>query len=365
MKTWALQLAFAAILLAGGAAAWWMLAGEGPVDNGGAGGGMAGGQPPAPVEVRPTRTGTVEERVEAVGTTRADESVEVVSEISGRVSAIRFEEGQQIEEGETLIELESSGERANLREAEAQLSHIDKQVARARQLLSSNSVTEARMDELQALRDAAAARVALVQSRLRDRVVRAPFGGIVGLREISVGAYVSPQQRITTLDDLSVLRLEFAVPERFLGGLERGLAVIARSAAFADGAFEGEVIHVDTRVDPATRTVRVQAEIPNDLGLLRPGMFMTAELILSRREAVLVAEEAIVSQGPQHSVYVVEDGQAARRTVELGVRMRGEVELRTGVEAGEPVVVLGLQRMRDGAPVRILEASAPEAGAGS
>lgn len=360
MKRMVVQLVVAAVLLAGGLFVWQMLA-DGS-NGAGAPAGGPGGDRAVPVEVADARMGEVVERVEAVGTTRARESVDVVAEVSGRVAAIGFEEGERVSAGRTLIELDTAGERASLREAQAQREEVRKQLDRARQLLRTNNVPQARVDELVSVLEAASARVAMIEVRLRDREIRAPFDGVVGLREVSVGAYVGPQQRITTLDDTSVVRLEFAVPERFLGRLATGLGVSGRSAAWPGEEFDGVLTHIDTRVDPATRSVRVQAELPNTDGRLRPGMFLGVDLIMERREAVLVPEEAIVSEGQRHSVFVIANGRAERRQVALGVRTRGEVELREGVHADEPVVVLGLQRVRDGASVRILNERAAQVG---
>lgn len=363
MKRMLVQLVLAAVLVAGGLFAWQMLAGGGPA--GGPAQGPGGGNQAVPVEVESARLGEVVERVEAVGTTRARESIDVVAEVAGRVAVIAFEEGARVAAGDTLVELDMASERASLREAQAQREDVRKQLERARQLLRTNNVPQARVDELGSTLEAASARVAIFETRLRDREIRAPFDGVVGMREISMGAYVAPQQRITTLDDTEVMRLEFSVPEHFLGRLGTGLGVAARSAAWPGEAFDGTLSHIDTRVDPATRSVRVQAELPNADGRLRPGMFLGVDLILARREAVLVPEEAVVSEGVRHSVFVIEDGKAVRRAVTLGLRTRGEVELREGVRAGEAVVVLGLQRMRDGAAVRILNRPGDPAPVGS
>lgn len=318
---------------------------------------------PTRVAVAEARNGRVTERVESVGTTRAREAVDVVSQLSGRVVAINFEEGQAVPRGMVLVELDRVREQAELREAVALRDDAARQLQRARQLLQTQNVPEARVDELRAALEAAEARVAVIESTLEDKLIRAPFDGVVGLREISPGAFVQPQQRVTTLDDVSSLRLDFSIPERFVGLLSPGLRVEARSAAYPGQVIAGQVTRIDTRVDPVTRALRVQAELPNNDGRLRPGMFLSVGLTVSERsDAVLVPEAAVVTEGERSYVYVIADGKAERRDVRLGLRMAGEVEIREGLATGEQVVTLGLQRVRDGAEVEVVEESGVQAG---
>ncbi|TVR98177.1 MAG: efflux RND transporter periplasmic adaptor subunit [Rhodospirillales bacterium] len=359
----AVQITGALLLLAAAVGLWLVIGHDAP--NATAGGAGGGRNMPAPVMVAEARSDTVVERIEAVGTARARESVEVVAEVAGRVGAIGFQEGAGVTAGTVLIELSDARERAELREAMAQRGDAERQLERARQLLRSRNISQARVDELRAVFDAATARVAVIESELYERQIRAPFDGIVGLRDVSLGAFVSPGQRITTLDDIGVIRIEFSVPERFFGRLVGGLPVTAQTAAFADREFIGTISRIDSRIDPATRSVRVQAEFPNDDGRLRPGMFMAVRVDLEERDAVILAEEAVVSQGERHFVFVVEDGHAHRREVVLGLRRAGEVEVRTGVSAGQRIVTEGVDRVRDGGPVRTLTADRSDAPQGS
>lgn len=353
-----------AVLLLTAAGAAWFLGTQG--DGEGAAGGPGGfGNAPAPVIVAEARSDTVVERIEAVGTARARETVEVVAELDARVIGIGFEEGQRVTAGTVLVELKDSREQALLREAMARRDDAETQLKRARQLLQSRNVSQARVDELRSEYDAAAARVAIIESEIRDLQIRAPFDGIVGLRDVSPGAYVSAGRRITTLDDIDVIRIEFSVPERFYGRLRPGLTVTSRTAAFPDRAFTGTVSRIDSRIDPATRSVRVQAEFPNEDGRLRPGMFMAVQVDLEVRDTVILAEESIVSQGERHFVFVIEDGHAHRREVVLGLRRAGEVEVRTGVSPGQRIVTEGVDRVRDGGPVRTLTADRSDAPQGS
>lgn len=317
-----------------------------------------GANPPqaAPVEVALARHGTVIDEIEAVGTTRARQSIDVAASVPGRVRHIAFTEGQRVAAGELLLELDAERERAEVREAGATVEDVRRQLERARQLFERRTVPEARIEELEAQLAVAEARLAAAQSRLDDRQVRAPFAGVVGLSEVSVGSYVAADDVLTTLDDLSVVELDFAVPERLFGAVRRGQRVEASSIAYDGVAFEGVVTSVGTRIDPATRAFRVRAEIPNPDDRLPDGLFMTARLFLAERDGVvLVPEAALVTEGRRRYVFVVHDDRAARVEVEIGRRLDGEVEITAGLAAGTPVIVKGQQALSDGQPVRVVD----------
>ena len=312
-----------------------------------------------PVAVAEAETGIVSYTVEAVGTTLARESVELVAPVAGRVIAIHFEEGEEVERGRLLIELDRDREEAELREQQAMLSDVANQLERANRLLRSQNVSQARVDELRAAYAAAEARLAMIEAALRDREIRAPFDGVVGLRDVSPGAFVQPHQRLTTLDDISILRLDFSVPERFLSRVQPGLPVRAISAAFSGTTFEGRVSRVDTRVDPVTRSLRIQAELENADRRLRPGTFMSVSLQVGEKsDAILVPEAAVVSEGRSTYVFVIAGGRAERRSVVIGQRLHGQVEIAEGLAAGEMVATLGLQHLSDGAEIKIINPQA-------
>lgn len=345
------QLAIVAVIALAGVSGWVWLDGR---TAGGDARPDAGGEA-TPVEVVSARTGVVRDTVTAVGTTLARESVDIVAEVAGRVAAIRFEEGQLVDAGDVLFELDRSREEAELREAIAQRDDARAKYERARALRRDDNVSQAQVDELAALLEGAEARVSIARGRVNDRLIRAPFAGITGLREVSLGAYVAPGTRLTTLDDLSVVRIDFAVPERFLASLRPGLTVEARNVAFLERTFDGEVGRIGTRIDPVTRAVRVQSEFDNSEGLLRPGMFMTVNLVIGQRDnAVLVPEEALMTQGQSTYAFVIADERARRVDVTIGQRRAGLVEVLDGVSKGEQVVIAGLQRVRDGGMVRLV-----------
>lgn len=195
------------------------------------------------------------------------------------------------------------------------------------------------------------ARVAAAQARLDDTYIRAPFTGRVGLRRVSLGALISPGTLITTLDDISTIKVDFAVPEVHVGVLRAGQKVDARTTAYPGRRFTGSVLSVDSRVDATTRAVTVRAAMPNRDGALKPGMFLTVDLSQDARPALVVPEEALVPEQARQFVYVIEGGVAAKREVTLGRREPGFVEITAGLSAGERVVIEGTIKLRDGAAV--------------
>jgi membrane fusion protein (multidrug efflux system) len=320
---------------------------------------------PVAVEVVAARMGVVRESVESIGTARANESVTITAKQSGNIDKINFTEGQRVRGGAVLIELEAKERRAevdqsraDLEQSRAQRDEIKQRLDRSKQLRSSGNVTEARLDELESQLRAAEgriraneAKVRAMDARLDENRITAPFDGRVGLRQVSLGALVQPGTMITTLDDVSKIKLEFAVPENFLGKLKPDLRVLARTPAYTR-PFEGVVSVIDSRVDPATRAVRVNALFQNPDDALKPGMFLNVELALSeRQDAVIVPEEVLVAEGGRQYLFVVNDGRAERREVKVGQRFTGEVEITEGLKVGDQVVARGVQKVRHNQPV--------------
>lgn len=380
------QLAVIALLGAAGFGGWYAYQGgyfgnqpsaQQGAPSGGRGGnrGMASG--PATVEVDTVRTGRIVETREAVGTVRAYESITVTAKVAGVIDQIGFEEGQAVKAGDVLVQLDAAERRAEIEQAIAEASRAEAlrnevaiKLERAKALSRTGSGTAAQVEDLTAqlkslegsIASAHAQRKA-AEARLEDLTIRAPFHGRVGTRTVSLGAYIAPGTRITSLDDLSKVRLDFAVPENLLGRLEPGQTVNAISAAYKGRVFTGKVSTIDPRVDQATRTARLTAEFENPDEALKPGMFLAVTLEVSVDEqAVVVPEEAIVSEGLRHVVYPVKDNKVERRVITLGQRQGGKVQVLDGLKAGETIVVLGVQRVRPGAEVvaRPLGSSARE-----
>lgn len=293
---------------------------------------------------------------EALGNSRANEAVNVRPEITAAITGIEFEEGQAVNQGDVLVRLESSEPLADLAAAKAALVDSESQYRRSNELYKTRVVSESELEQLEARRDADVAAVNAAQARLNQTVLRAPFAGQLGLRRVSPGSIVNPSTIITTLDDTSKIKLDFAVPEVFLSRLEEGLTVTAKSAAWPDQEFTGQVTTIDTRVDPVSRTVTVRALLPNELGRLRSGMFLTVTLLKEDVEALMIPEQSIVPERSKQFVYVVDDDHVVeRREVRTGRRRPGEVEILEGLSAGERVVTEGTQKIRPGMTVKIVE----------
>lgn len=314
-----------------------------------------------PVVVATVASETITDRVEAVGTTRASESIEVTARVTNVITELGFRAGDLVEQGHVLARLESSEARANLAEAEANLAEIRTQYQRTQELIRSNAISRSVLDQQAAQMNSAEARVDAARAALADHTIRAPFEGRVGLRRVSVGKLVSSDTVITTLDHITEMELDFAVPEAFLSTIDPGQPVSARSIAFPDETFTGIVESLDTRVDPVTRTINVRARIGNEDGRLRPGMFMTVLLERNPRETLVVPELALVPEGDSKFVFVVQDGKAIQREVQVGTRRPGKVEIVDGLASGEEIVVEGTQSLRHGMDVRVTAAPARDA----
>lgn len=292
---------------------------------------------------------------EALGNARANEAVEIRPEITAAVVEIRFEEGQHVGKGDVLVRLESSEPLADLAAAKAALVDSESQYRRSEELFKTRVVSESQLEQLEAQRDADLAAVNAAQARLEHTVIRAPFAGQLGLRRISLGSIVSPSTVITTLDDTSQIKLDFDVPEVFLSRLAPGLTIAAHSAAWPDFSFSGEVIAIDTRVDPVSRTVTVRALLPNEQGRLRAGMFLTVTVLKEDVVSLMIPEQAIVPERSNQYVFVVgADNVVERRQVETGRRRPGEVEILDGLKPGERVITEGTQKVRPAQRVEVL-----------
>ncbi|MGJ3230541.1 MAG: efflux RND transporter periplasmic adaptor subunit [Oceanicaulis sp.] len=321
------------------------------------GGGERGGRE-TPVAVHTVETHEFADVVEALGTARANESVTITAKVSDVIARLEFDSGDRVEAGEIMVELADAEEAAGLSEARATLRETNRDVERIRDLTERGVAPRSRLDEAVAAVERARARVEAIEARVADRIIRAPFSGVVGLRNVSEGELVRPGDVIAQLDDAGVIKLDFTVPERFLSVLETGQTVRARSDAWPDTVFEGEVDQIDSRVDEATRAVTVRALIDNADGRLRPGMLMTVELRRAERERPAVPGAAVVRLDQAAYVFALDEtGQtprAVRRDVELGQRTAGVVEVLGGLEPGDRIVAEGVHRLTDGAPVVIL-----------
>jgi len=327
-----------------------------PATQPASGAGQAFSQRPLDVVAVPVREARLTLEAEALGTAKANESVDITAKVSNLVTAVRFGEGQHVRRGQVLVELDGREARAELAIAEAALSESRSQFNRSRELYTTQALSEAQLEQIEATLKANDARVAFARSRLSDTVITAPFSGRVGLRRVSVGSLIDPGTVITTLDDTSTIKLDFTIPETLLASVGTGLDIVARSVAWPGEEFAGRVASVDSRVDPTTRSVTVRALLPNDRGMLKPGMFLTVKLTRGASNALLVPEQSLVPEQGNVYVFVVRDGRAEKRQVRTGQRRVGEVQILAGLAAGEQVVTEGTQKLRDGASVTVQEA---------
>ncbi len=313
------------------------------------------------VEAQSVKIDTVVEDLRAVGTLRPNEAVTVVPEIAGRVERIGFREGQAVKAGDVLVELDASILRAERAKARADLTLARANHARAIALAGQGMGTLRARDETLGAFQAAEANLALAEARLNKVTLTAPLSGVVGLRSVSVGAYVAPGERIVELADIDPIKLDFRVPELALSSVRRGQPVRVTLDALPGKVFEGEIYAIDPIIDVTGRAIRLRARIPNPRGELSPGLFARVQLIVEQRaNSLLVPESAVFAADQKQFVYRVVDGRAVRTEVELGQRRPGYVEIRNGLGRADLVVTAGHQKLREGSRLQV---AAPGTGA--
>lgn len=325
--------------------------GKGGVQGGGGDPG-GGGTPGMPVEVAVAKADTVRDEIAATGQIEAVQSIELRPEVEGRIVAILVREGREVGRGTPLFQVDSTELAAQVAQLAAQRDMARQDLARTKDLVAQNAASTSDLEHAEASSRSAEAQYQLHSTRLARTTVRAPFGGVVGQRFVSLGDYVNTSTRLVTLQTTNPQRAAFQVPERYARSLQRGQRVSFRVGAISGRDFVGEVDFVDPVVQQPGRTILIKAHVPNPQRLLQPGMFIEARLVTGMRpKAVVVPEDAIVPLQGANFVWVVEEGKANQRQVGLGVRTPGFVEIASGVSAGEQVVVGGLEVLFPGAPV--------------
>jgi membrane fusion protein, multidrug efflux system len=327
-----------------------------------------GGAPTAtPVVVAETHVQPLSERVEALGTLQANESVAITSKVTETISVVHFDDGQRVRAGDPLVEMTSAEKQALLEEASVRAREAERQYNRVRSLVAQRSASESLLDERKRDLDTARALLAAIESRVADRFIKAPFDGVLGLRNVSTGALVTPGDLIATLDDDRLMKLDFSVSSIHLASLQPGLGIESTSSAFGERVFKGVVRGVDSRVDPVTRSVRVRAILPNPEFTLKPGLLMRVVLLLDPREALTIPESAVLHRGQAHFVMRVSEGDAGltaeRIQIRVGTRIPGWVEVRDGLEPGARVVTEGQENIRPGQPIRLVPSPSSEVSA--
>jgi membrane fusion protein (multidrug efflux system) len=342
--------------------------GDPPKEAAGKAGGPAGPGKgpagPAPVEVVALKPVRVQEAIAAVGSLRSNESVVLRPEVSGRIATIGFRDGQTVRRGQLLVGLDATLNEAEVAQARAEFDLATSNLRRTEDLARKNFVSSSAQDQAASNVQVAEARLKLAEARLAKMKIVAPFDGVVGIRNVSIGDYVRDGADLVNVEDIRTLKADFRLPERYLPQLKPGLPVEVAADALPGSAYAGAIEAINPRIDASGRSLEVRARLDNADGRLRPGMFARVRVLLGDRpNALMVPEEAVVPLGDDFFVYTVADGKAKRVRVKLGVRRDAQVELLEGVKPGEQVVTAGIRVQRDGQPVRIVGAS-PAAAAG-
>ena len=342
---------FLGLMLAGGAL---KLATMKPESKGGPGG---GGARAAAVSQAVVSLHPFADSIDVLGVAKGRESVTITSNTSELVTAVRFSDGQQVVRGQVLVELKAGEEDAGLIEAQARLAQAERDYDRWKSLADQGIAPKATAEQFRSALDTARARVEAARARKLDRVIRAPFSGVVGLTDVAPGALISPGAPIVTLDDLTMVRVDFQAPDRYVPVLAEGSPIVARADAWPAEVFRGRIARLDSRIDTATRAIMARAEFPNPGRRIKPGMLMRVSIAHGARQGLAVPEAAVQFEGDQAFVFVITpraNGFSARKqAVQTGATEGGLVEITTGVRAGDRVVADGLNRIQDGQAVKV------------
>lgn len=304
----------------------------------------------------------LQNNIEALGNLRAYESTLITAKTTKTVTHIRFDDGQRVNKGAVLVEMTNAEESALMEEARLTAEEAKKQLERTQALAKTGAVSPAALDELKRDYDTANARFLAVQARYKDLLITAPFSGVVGLRDISLGSLVTPGQTITTLNDDSKMKLDFTVPAIYLRSLRIGLPIEAKSSVLGDKIFKGKIFSLDNQIDEATRSIKVRAILDNPNHELQQGILMTVIVHADNREALTISEAALIPMGSNNFVFVLQPSKndkadswvVEKRQVYIGQRYKGYVEIEKGLQAGEKVVTHGVQKIRAGQSVKIM-----------
>lgn len=316
---------------------------------------------PIPVTTQRVQARQWNDTVQALGTVKARESVTVTAKVSETVREVHFDSGDVVRAGAPLVTLSGDSQQAELAAMQAAANEADQMLRRQSELAEQQLIARSALDTQRAIRDAANARVRQIRTQLADRVIRAPFSGVLGLRQVSPGSLVTPGTPIATLDDIERVYVDFPVPETLLASLSAGQRLVGTSAAYPGEIFEGIINTVDSRVDPSTRAVVVRGEFPNSDRRLRPGMLVQITQSGPSRQALLIPEIAIVQVGSQSFVYRVgEDDSVEQADVVIDTRRNGLAEITEGLQEGDRIVVDGTGKLRPGSAITEQVSPQPE-----
>lgn len=321
----------------------------------------AGKRPLTIVTVWAVVATTLTDNTEALGTLKANESVDITASVTETLAAIHFDDGQQVEAGQLLADLDQQEELAQFYEERTKLNELQREVKRLENLVKQRSASQTELDRARTEATSAKFRIAEIEARIADRRIKAPFAGVLGLRNISPGALVSPGALITTLDDIKTLRLDFAVSATLLAGLSQGQTVEASSASYPQ-LFSGVITAIDSRVNPVDRSIIARAKFENPQLLLKPGMLMQVGIASAPRQTILIPEETLLSREKNHFVWLFDaaSNTVSQRQVQLGKRIPGKVEVVSGLAVGEQIIHEGIIHLRPGVEVKVSETATGE-----
>ena len=369
----------AVALVALGVGAWWaqnrpsnqaasVAAEPGAKGRGGAGGQAAGPSGPIPVEVAQASVERIDDDAQAVGTLRSRQGVMLRPEVSGRVAAIGFADGQPVRRGQLLVQLDDTLQQAQLKQAQAQASIARTNLQRNRELVLENFVSQSAVDQSAAALEVAEAQVALAKAQLQRMRIVAPFDGVAGIRNINLGDYVKDGADLVSIEDLSQVLVDFRLPERFVARVKTGQVVEVSLDALPGQRFSGRIDALDSVIDANGRSLLVRARLDNPGGVLKSGLFARTRIVFATRDnALVVPEEALVPQGSRQYLYKIVDGaggtMAQRLEARIGLRLPGKVEVLEGLAPGDRVVTAGQARLGRGesVPVKVVEIGQPGA----
>jgi membrane fusion protein (multidrug efflux system) len=310
------------------------------------------------VEAVKVAKASLPQTITAVGSMRSDESVTLRPEVAGRINAIGFQEGQRVAKGAPLVKLDPAIPQAELQQANANLTLAKAKYERAVDLQQRGFISSQARDEAENNLKVAEAAVTLAQARLAKTEIKAPFNGLIGLRQVSIGDYVKEGADLVNLESVDLLKVDFRVPEIYLKQVRVGQVLEVSLDAVPGRTFEGRIYAINPLIDAAGRSILIRAQVQNPDAALRPGMFVRVRLITREMaDALVVPEQALVPQGQEQYVFRVMDGKAVRTRVEVGQRGDGRVEIVGGVEPEDVVVTAGQQKLRDGSSVQLAGAA--------
>jgi len=311
-----------------------------------------------PVVVTEVKKDVFHDKIEGLGTLRANETVTLMSTVTETITAVNFEDGQNVESGAILVEMTDNQEKDQLEQVRIAVDDAKKQLNRLELLVKDNAAPRAVLDEKRRDYNSARAKLSEIQSQLSDHLIVAPFSGRLGMRNISVGTLVRSGDAITTLDDNSQMKLDFTVPSIYLASLKNGLSITAKAKEFGEKNFSGAITSIANQIDPISRSIMVRAVLPNDELILRPGLFMNVEVSTNERQAIIIPEKATILEGNKNFVFLLDETQSPaivkKTEVQVGARRAGEIEILSGLSVGEKVVTHGTINIRDGGVVSVM-----------